>query len=71
MRWKLDTLEGRAVYARRKAIVEPVSGQIKAAMGFRRFSFRGLKAVREEWNLVCACHNLMKLYRTSMEPTPA
>ena len=63
MRWKLDTLEGRAVYARRKAIVEPVFGQIKAAMGFRRFSFRGLQAVRAEWNLVSACHNLLKLYR--------
>ena len=67
MRWKLDTLEGRAVYARRKAIVEPVFGQIKAAMGFRRFSFRGLQAVRAEWNLVTACHNLLKLYRKQAE----
>jgi hypothetical protein len=32
-------------------------------MGFRRFSFRGLQAVRAEWNLVRACHNLLKLYR--------
>ena len=64
MKWKLDTPEGRAVYARRKAIVEPIFGQIKAARGFRRLSFRGLEAVRAEWKLICACHNLLKLYRT-------
>ena len=70
MRWKLDTPEGRAVYARRKAIVEPVFGQIKAARGFRRFSFRGLKATKAEWSLVCACHNLLKLYRGTQMPLP-
>jgi IS5 family transposase len=62
MQWKLNTPEGRALYARRKAIVEPVFGQIKGR-GFRRFSFRGLDANRAEWQLVCACHNLLKLFR--------
>jgi hypothetical protein len=38
--------------------------EIEAARGFRRFSFRGLQAVFAEWNLVCACHNLLKLYPT-------
>nr|MBC8425785.1 IS1182 family transposase [bacterium] len=45
MRHKLRTPEGRAIYKMRKAIVEPVFGQIKEARGFRRFSLRGLEAV--------------------------
>ncbi len=42
MQAKVNTTEGKKVYARRKAIVEPVYGQVKGARGFRRFSFRGL-----------------------------
>ncbi len=63
MSWKLRTLEGREAYARRKAIVEPVYGQIKEARGFRRFMLRGLDKVRAEWALVCIGHNLLKLFR--------
>ncbi len=63
MRWRLNTAERRRVYARRKAVVEPVNGQIKDAQGFRQFSFRGLQAVEAEWNLVCLCHNVLKLFR--------
>jgi len=59
---KLRTKAGRAHYARRKAIVEPVFGQIKEARGFRRFSLRGLEQVRAEWLLVAAVHNLGKLF---------
>lgn len=59
---KIRAPEGRAVYARRKAIVEPVFGQIKEARGFRRFSFRGLSKVRAEWALICLTHNLLKLF---------
>ena len=59
---KLRTKAGRAHYARRKAIVEPVFGQIKEARGFRRFSLRGLEAVQAEWLLVAAVHNLGKLF---------
>lgn len=61
---KLRTKAGRAHYARRKAIVEPVFGQIKEARGFRRFSLRGLEAVQAEWLLVAAVHNLGKLFRS-------
>lgn len=64
MAWKLGTEQGRAAYARRKAIVEPVNGQIKEARGFRRFLLRGLDRVREEWTLVCLGHNLLKLHRS-------
>jgi hypothetical protein len=63
MRAKLATESGRAVYARRKTIVEPVFGQIKEARGFRRFLLRGLAQVRGEWRLVCLTHNLLKIWR--------
>jgi transposase len=62
MRRKLSTTKGKAIYARRKCIVEPVFGQIKEARGFRRFSFRGLEKVKSEWNLVCLVHNIAKLF---------
>jgi len=68
MRSKLRTAEGQAVYRRRKAIVEPVFGQIKEARGFRRFLLRGLGQVSAEWKLICATHNLLKLYRSGWNP---
>lgn len=61
-REKLATDEGRAVYSRRKAIVEPVFGQIKEARGLRRFLLRGTDKVSAEWLLICASHNLLKLF---------
>lgn len=64
MRHKLRTEAGRAIYKMRKAIVEPVFGQIKERRGFRRFSFRGLPNVRSEWKLVCLTGNLLKLFRS-------
>jgi len=63
MQAKLKTAAGRAVYARRKAIVEPVFGQTKEARGFRRFLLRGLAKIRGEWRLVCLTHNLLKIWR--------
>jgi transposase len=63
MRRKLKTKVGKAVYAARKAIVEPVFGQIKHARGFRQFLLRGLEKVRGEWSLVCLTHNILKMYR--------
>jgi transposase len=63
MRHKLRTPEGQAVYKMRKAIVEPVFGQIKEGRGFRRFLFRGLAQVAAEWTLICLTHNLLKLFR--------
>ena len=59
---KLRTKPGRAHYARRKTIVEPVFGQIKEARRFRRFSLRGLDQVQAEWQLVALIHNLGKLF---------
>lgn len=60
---KLHRKAGAAVYAARKAIVEPVFGQIKQARGFRQFLLRGVTKVRSEWALVCTTHNILKLYR--------
>ena len=63
MKRKLQTRGGAAIYAARKAIVEPVFGQIKQARGFRCFSLRGFNKVRSEWAFVCLTHNILKLYR--------
>lgn len=71
MRTKLQTAAGRAVYARRKTIPEPVFGQIKQGRGFRRFWLRGVGKVRGEWGLICLTHNLLKLFRVGPCPAPA
>jgi transposase len=68
MATKVQTPEGRALYARRKVIVEPVFGQIKEARGFRRFLLRGLPNIRGEWRLVCLTHNVLKLWRYACAP---
>ncbi len=60
---KLRTKKGRAVYARRKAIVEPVFGQIDTVQDGRRLLVRGKQAARAQWRLECAIHNLLKLHR--------
>lgn len=63
MERKLRTRRGKAKYKLRSQTVEPVFGQIKAAMGIYGFMRRGMDAVRSEWKLICSCHNLMKLFR--------
>jgi transposase len=63
MRRKLRTKRGADVYRWRKAIVEPVFGQIKHGRGFRQFLLRGVAKVRAEWALVCLTHNIVKCYR--------
>ena len=65
MKEKVKTETGRALYKMRKAIVEPVFGQIKAARGIRAFLLRGLEKVQAEWKLICATHNLLKMFRAS------
>lgn len=54
---------GREEYARRKVIPEPVFGQIRIGQGFQQFLLRGLDKVQAEWSLVCAGHNLLKIWR--------
>jgi transposase len=62
MAHRLKTQAGRALYALRKQTIEPVFGIIKGALGFRRFSLRGLKKVNLEWTLVSLSYNLKRLY---------
>jgi transposase len=63
MQDKLRTAAGKALYAARKQIVEPVFGQIKSARGIRQFLLRGLEKVSAEWQLICLTHNLLKIWR--------
>jgi transposase len=65
------TPDGKAVYARRKVIVEPVLGQIKAVRGFRRFLLRGWAKIRGEWRLGGLTPHLLKLWRYGCAPLAA
>jgi transposase len=73
MRFKLRQPDARRRYARRKAIVEPVFGQLKEARGFTALSLRGLARAAGEYFLACLAHNLGKLLRVCPLPpaTPA
>jgi len=62
MKRKLQTKVGKAVYAARKCVVEPVFGQIKQARGFRQFLLRGKEKVQGEWALLCLTHNILRLH---------
>ncbi|MGZ9056259.1 transposase [Methylomagnum sp.] len=66
MAWRLKTKAGRALYATRKATVEPVSGIIKHVMGFRQFSLRGLAAVAGEWTPATLAFNLKRTHMLSL-----
>ena len=71
MKRKLQTKVGKAVYAARKCVVEPVFGQIKQARGFRQFLLRGKDKVKGEWALVCLTHNILKLLPALQRVTAA
>src|SRR5215212_965885 len=70
MRFKLRQPDARRRYARRKAIVEPVFGQLKEARGFTTLSLRGLAHAAGEYLLACLAHNLGKLLRVCPLPAP-
>lgn len=65
MQHRLQTQEGKAVYAKRKATVETVFGIVKDVLGFRQFLLRGLDAVQGEWSLVCIGWNLKRMHALS------
>ncbi len=60
---KTRTKKGRKIYSRRKAIVEPVFGQIGTVQDGRRVLIRGKPAARAQWRFECTIHNLLKLHR--------
>jgi hypothetical protein len=63
MAHKLKTKQGHDVYARRKAIVEPVFGQLDTVQDARQLLLRSKPAARAQWRFGCAIHNLLKLHR--------
>jgi len=66
MEAKLADPDHQARYRKRQSSIEPVFGNIKANRGYRRFVRRGLQPANSEWRLICATHNLLKLWR--LEP---
>jgi len=62
MREKVTSEEGKRIYGRRAASVEPVFGIIKSAMGLRQFLLRGVAKVRIEWDLACLAYNMRRLW---------
>jgi len=62
MKYRTSTKDGREKYKLRTQSVEPVFGIIKAAMGFRQFSLRGLEKVNTEWTLVTLAYNFKRLF---------
>jgi hypothetical protein len=65
----LATDWGKELYLKRQGTVEPVFGQIKSNRGANRFQRRGRSAVRSEWRLLTATHNLLKLHRHQLAAT--
>jgi transposase len=64
----LATDWGKQLYLKRQGTVEPVFGQIKSNRGANRFLRRGRSAVRSEWRLLAATHNLLKLHQHQVAP---
>jgi hypothetical protein len=62
MAHRLQTADGRKLYALRKQIPEPVFGIIKSVMGFRQFLLRGIERVRGEWSLVTMAWNMKRMF---------
>lgn len=68
---KLRTKRGQAGYARRKAVIEPVFGQIDTVQGGKQVLLRSGTAAAAEWALLAACHNLRKLFNHTQAPRAA
>lgn len=71
MRMVLSTDHGQSLYRRRMATIEPVFGQLKHNRRFHQFLRRGRSAVRSEWRLEAATHNLLKLHNHQIATTGA
>ncbi len=71
MRRKLRSPAGREVYARRKAVVEPVFGVLKEQRGMRQFRTRGLAKVAVEFTLAALAFNLTRLHQLNLGTAPA
>ena len=63
MRQRVDSAEGKEIYAHRMHVVEPVFGNLESNKGLNRFSLRGKKKVEAQWQLFSLVHNIEKLQR--------
>jgi len=71
MRRALQNGRGAEFFSHRSGMVEPVFADIKANRRIGRFKRRGRAAVRSEWRLIAATHNLLKLYRHTLAAATA
>jgi hypothetical protein len=63
MSQKLQTEQAQQRLFIRKTTVEPVFGNLKHNLGYRRFTLRGLENVKNEFKLMAIGHNLNKLFK--------
>ncbi|WP_244164376.1 transposase [Variovorax atrisoli] len=61
MKQRIDSAEGRALYGRRFATVEPVFANLRHNKQLNRFTLRGQAKVDGQWNLCALVHNIEKL----------
>jgi len=66
---KMKTPQAKGIYRLRQQIVEPVIGDIKENKGLRGFLTRGIRAVRAEFNIVCAAVNIKRIWLALQETT--
>jgi transposase len=66
MRRAIDSPQGRALYSRRIATVEPVFANIRHHKRMSRFTLRGKAKVATQWQLYCLVHNIEKIATKAM-----
>jgi hypothetical protein len=71
MAWRLSTPDGKTLYKKRGATVEPVNGHLKEPRGLRRFARRGLAATKAELTLAALTTNLLRLHTHQTQPSTA
>ncbi len=71
MRSVLQTDHGAALHKQRQHLIETLFGSIKHNRGCDRFHRRGRAAVRTEWRLITATHNLLKLHKHQLATAAA
>jgi transposase len=62
MKAKIDSQEGKRIYARRLGIVEPVFANICVQKRMHRFTLRSKRKVDVQWRLFTLVHNIGKIH---------
>lgn len=70
MRQKMRSAEGRQIYRKRRAIVEPVFGSLKEQRGMRSFRLRGILQVAAEFALAATAYNLTRIHHCRPDALP-